>query len=69
MKKRADGRYSKQVFIGYKPAAGGFAVPVNSEYPDVAVKLINLLSTKEGIELYKKMMVGIDIEKPEKEKA
>jgi putative aldouronate transport system substrate-binding protein len=51
---------SDHFFIPYKPAAGGFAVPVNSEYPDVAVKLINLLSTKEGIELYNMLVYGIE---------
>ena len=33
---------------------------MNSEYPDVAVKLINLLSTKEGIELYNLLVYGIE---------
>lgn len=47
-------------FIPYKPAAGGFAVPVNSEYPDIAVKLANLMSTKKGIELYNLMVYGIE---------
>ena len=51
---------SDHFFIPYKPAAGGFAIPVTSEYPDVAVKLANLMSTQKGIELYNMMVYGIE---------
>lgn len=51
---------SDHFFVGYKPAAGGFAVPVNSECPDVAVMLANLMLTEKGIELYNLMVYGIE---------
>ena len=47
-------------FVGYKPAAGGLAIPVNSECPDVAAMLINLMSSKKGIDLYNLMVYGIE---------
>ena len=47
-------------YAPYKPAAGGFAVSVNSQYPDVAVKVIDLLNTKKGIELYNLLLYGIE---------
>ncbi len=47
-------------FVGYKPAAGGLAIPVNSEYPDVAAMLINLMNSKKGIELYNLLVYGIE---------
>jgi putative aldouronate transport system substrate-binding protein len=47
-------------FIPYKPAAGGTAIPVNSQYPDVAAKFINLMNSSKGIELYNIMVYGIE---------
>ncbi len=47
-------------YVGYKPGAGGFAIPVNSEYPDVAAMLINLMNSKKGIDLYNLMVYGIE---------
>lgn len=47
-------------FIPYKPSAGGFAIPVNSRYPDVAAKLINLMCASEGKELYNLLVYGIE---------
>ncbi len=47
-------------FIGYKPTAGGFAIPVNSECPDIAAKLINLMCSTKGIDLYNLLVYGIE---------
>lgn len=47
-------------FIPYKPAAGGTAIPSGSQYPDVAARLINLMNSSEGIELYNIMVYGIE---------
>lgn len=51
---------SDHFFVPYKPAAGGFAIPVNSECPDVAAMLINLMNSKKGLELYNLMVYGIE---------
>lgn len=47
-------------FVPYKPAAGGTAIPINSQYPDVAAKIINLMNSSKGIELYNIMVYGIE---------
>ncbi|MBO5099179.1 MAG: ABC transporter substrate-binding protein [Clostridia bacterium] len=47
-------------FVPYKPAAGGTAIPVNSQYPDVAAKIINLMNSSKGIELFNIMVYGIE---------
>lgn len=47
-------------FIPYKPAAGGTAIPVNSQYPDVAAKFINLMNSSKGVELFNIMVYGIE---------
>ena len=47
-------------FLKYTPAAGGMAIPVNSEYPDVAAMLINLMNSSKGTELYNLMVYGIE---------
>ena len=47
-------------YVPYKPAAGGLAIPQNSEYPDVAAMLINLMNSSKGIDLYNLMVYGIE---------
>lgn len=47
-------------FIEHRPAAGGTAIPVNSQYPDVAAKFINLMNSSKGVELYNIMVYGIE---------
>lgn len=51
---------SKTFFIPYQPAAGGFAIASNSQYPDVAMKIIDLMQSKEGMDLYNLMVYGIE---------
>ena len=47
-------------FVPYKPAAGGTAIPVNSQYPDVAAKFMNLMNSSKGVELFNIMVYGIE---------
>ena len=47
-------------YIPYKPGAGGLAIPSNSEYPDVAAMLMNLMNSSKGIDLYNLMVYGIE---------
>ena len=49
-----------QYFIPHMPAAGGLAIPVNSECPDIAAKLINLMCSSKGIDLYNLLVYGIE---------
>ena len=51
---------SDNFFVPYKPAAGGFAIPSTSKYPDVAAMLINLMNSSEGIELYNMLVYGFE---------
>ncbi len=51
---------SDHFFVPHSPAAGGMAIPVNSEYPDVAAMLINLMNSTKGRELYNLMVYGIE---------
>ncbi|MBO5099432.1 MAG: ABC transporter substrate-binding protein [Clostridia bacterium] len=50
----------KNYFISYKPAAGGMAISSGSKYPDVAMKIINLMNSDKGIELYNLLVYGIE---------
>lgn len=51
---------SNSFFVPYKPAAGGFAIHTDSKYPDVAMKVINLMMSSEYKELYNLMVYGIE---------
>ncbi len=53
-------RGTSKDYVSFKPAAGGFAIPVNSQYPDVAMKIINLMNCDKGIELYNLLVYGIE---------
>ena len=53
-------RGTSKDYIPYKPGAGGLAIPSNSKYPDVAMKVINLLNCDKGIELYNLLVYGIE---------
>lgn len=47
-------------YVPFKPAAGGMSIAANSKYPDVAMKIINLMNSKKGIELYNLLVYGIE---------
>ena len=53
-------RKTESFYIPYKPAAGGMAISSGSKYPDVAMKLIELMNTDKGAELYNLMVYGIE---------
>ncbi len=53
-------RGTSKDFIPYQPSAGGFAIPANSQYPDVAMMIIDLMNSDKGIDLYNLLVYGIE---------
>lgn len=53
-------RKTETFYIPYKPAAGGMAISANSKYPDVAMKLIGLMNTDKGKDLYNLLVYGFE---------
>ena len=48
------------LYITFKPAAGGSAISVNSQHPDIAMEIINLMNSTKGQEIYNLMVYGFE---------
>lgn len=53
-------KLSNDYFVPFTPEAGGTAIMSNSKYPDVAMKVIELMNTEKGKDLYNLLVYGLE---------
>ena len=52
--------FDEKFYIPYKPEKGGLAISSESQYPDIAAGIINLMNSEEGKDLYNLLVYGVE---------